>query len=789
MDSTRPNATPVLAVVGNPNTGKTTLFNALTGLSQRTGNFPGCTVEKKTGRILTENMAIDALDLPGTYSLAALSLDELVVPEVLLGIQAGADPVAAVLVVVDASSLPRNLYLVSQLAELGLPMVMALNMVDLAEERGLVINADLLSQRLGFPVIPTQGNSAGNLDDLRKTLTQAMSGDIKPAHSQLLQAQREEAVQLAQKLSTNDLVVPPQLVFRALLDETHHAREAIAEQSGPEALSKVMRKREALTEAHGNLIELEARTRYAWVGETLDGALAQPALEVQTRSDKVDRILTHKVWGLLILLVVLSVVFQTIYTWAGPVMDGIEGIVGSLGDMLGATMSDGMLKSLVVDGIIAGVGGVLVFLPQIIFLFLFIAVLEDCGYMARAAFLMDRIFAKAGLSGKSLIPMLSSFACAIPGIMATRTIENPRDRFTTIMVAPLMSCSARLPVYVIMIAAFIPAKTVFGIFGLQGLTLFAMYSLGVLVAVPTAWLLKRTLLKGETPPFLMELPDYKMPSFKTVGLRVFHSGSAFVQRAGTVILAVTIIVWALAYFPRPQSILTDYQNQTETETAQHQQNQKDLLVTYDAARFADTNPANLPDLIQNDPRLVNLGKGEAPQSSNPSLTILYSDWQTEQTRHSEAMDTLARDQSGALLRASYMGRMGQVVEPIVAPLGWDWRIGMATIASFPAREIIIATLGVIFNLGGDEDEASDLLKQTLIDAERSDGTKLFTIPVALSIMVFFALCAQCAATLATIRKETGSSKWAVISFSYMTGLAYIAAMLVYHVANLLGLGG
>jgi len=391
----------------------------------------------------------------------------------------------------------------------------------------------------------------------------------------------------------------------------------------------------------------------------------------------------------------------------------------------------GPLQSLVVDGLIAGVGGVLIFLPQIAFLFLFITLLEDFGYMARAAFLMDRLLTFCGLSGKSFIPLLSSFACAVPGIMSTRTIEDRRDRFTTILVAPLMSCSARLPVYTLFIAAFIPDRPLLdGWVGLQGLTLLAMYSLGVLVAVPVAWLLKKTLLRGETPPFLLELPSYKRPNPRTVTLRVYHSSRAFVVRAGGIILATTLAMWALAYFPRPESVLEYYEQQ----------------------RF----------------QLRSAAAGEPLD---------------------QALSALDQAEAAALIQASFLGQAGRLVEPAVRPLGWDWRIGMATLASFPAREVVISVLGTIYSLGGEQDESSEDLRHALAGATRADGSPVFTVPVALSIMVFFALCAQCMSTLAIIQRETGTWGWAAFTFAYMTALAYLGALLVYQLTTHLGWGG
>jgi ferrous iron transport protein B len=425
----------------------------------------------------------------------------------------------------------------------------------------------------------------------------------------------------------------------------------------------------------------------------------------------------------------MAMMFSSIFVLAVPVMNLIDTGVGALGGLVESLLPEGALRSLVVDGVIGGVGAVVIFLPQILILFFFIALLEDCGYMARAAFLMDRLMAGVGLSGKSFIPLLSSFACAVPGIMATRVIENRRDRLATILIAPLMSCSARLPVYVILIGAFVPANHYLGgIFGLQGLVLFAMYCVGTVVAVGVAWLLKKTLLRGETPPFVLELPSYKLPSVRTVAFRMAERGGAFLARAGTVIFAVTIVVWALAYYPRSN----------------------DRVAADIAAQRA---------AIQNDPA---------------ALTEFNAQ---------ENMDHL---EASLHQRYSFLGRAGQWIEPAVRPLGWDWRIGCAAIASFPAREVVMGVLGVIYNLGSNVDvsaEADQHRLQAKLRAARWDdtGEPVYNLPVALSIMVFFALCAQCAATLAVIRRETNSWRWPVFTFVYMTALAYVGAFLTYQI--------
>jgi len=726
------------AVVGNPNVGKTTLFNALTGLSHLTGNYPGVTVERKAGRMRLNGLSAELVDLPGTYSLAARSPDEMVVTDVLLGQAKGEHPVDAVLAVVDATNLERNLYLVSQVQELGKPVVIALNMMDIARKRGIAIDVDRLSKELGLPVVPICAHKRSGVDRLKEALVHAArNGRVQefrgPQYPEAFRAAveglRADLAELRPKIGRE---VPEAEAFRILVDQGGYAEQRLLTTLNGELSSALTRRRREAVSS-GTPAAVEVRSRYGWIRQVVDSSVRRPEKPIVTFSDRLDHLLTHKIFGLVFFAVLMLVVFQAIYTWAAPFMDIIDRGFSTLGDAVSARMEPGVLRSLVVDGAIAGVGSVLVFLPQILVLTLFIAILENCGYMARAAFLRDKLLSRVGLSGQSFIPLLSSFACAIPGIMATRTIANRRDRFATMLIAPLMSCSARLPVYTIMIAAFVPRKTVLGgLIGLQGLTLFAMYSLGLIVAIPMAWLLKRTLLRGDTPPFLLELPSYKWPQAQTVGRRVYGQGSEFLRRAGTVIFAITIVVWALAYFPHSDA----------------------LSATYDAKRAA-----------------VERSIADGP-------------------RQEAALGQIASEEAGAHLRNSFFGRVGHGIEPVVRPLGWDWRIGMSVIASFPAREVIVATLGTVFNLGSDVDAESDSLKTALKTAERPNGGPLFTVPVALSVMVFFALCCQCGATLAMIRRETRTWRWPLFTFAYMSVLAYAVAFVVFQASSaLLAWGG
>ena len=729
MSIAAPPKTIRVALVGNPNTGKSTLFTALAGVRQRVGNYPGVTVEKKLGHLRHDQRRFELIDLPGTYSLAPRSPDEMVTVDVLLGRRENERPPDVILSIVDASNLERNLFLVSQVLSLGLPTVVALNMVDLARDRQIEIDVPALAERLGVPVVPVQANRRKGLDRLKTALAEAAGTPARQHENPFPEAFRRQAAELADWIRQRQTErLPDVLVERLLLDGSGYLEHELFNGNKAEGTAKLRETREALAAAGHPVPAVEAIARYDWVARVLRGVTRCPQAHQRNASDRIDAVLTHKLWGTLIFAATMAVLFSSIFIFAVPLMDAIDSAVGTLAGLVSSVIPEGALQSLVVDGVIGGVGAVVIFLPQILILFLFIAMLEDCGYMARAAFLMDRLMAGVGLSGKSFIPLLSSFACAVPGIMATRVIENRRDRLATILIAPLMSCSARLPVYVILIGAFVPAQHYLGgLVGLQGLVLLSMYAIGVVVAIGIAWLLKKTLLRGEAPPFVMELPSYKLPSLRTVVYRMGERGWAFLARAGTVIFAVTIVIWAAAYYPRSESrVAADI-------AAQRAEIQSAAAL----AEFDD--PANLTRL--------------------------------EASLHQ---------------RYSVLGRAGQWIEPVVRPLGWDWRIGCAAIASFPAREVVMGVLGVIYNLGSEVDLGTEGDQNRLRDKLRAarwddTGQPVYNLAVALSIMVFFALCAQCAATLAVIRRETNSWRWPVFTFAYMTTLAYVGALITYQV--------
>ncbi len=788
----RPTASPkklTAAFVGNPNTGKTTLFNALSGLRQRTGNYPGVTVETKKGSMTCGGQPFELIDLPGTYSLAPRSPDEMVAVDVILGRQEGEARPDVVVSIVDASNLDRNLYLTSQVMELGVPVVVALNMLDVAAGQGLRIDVEKLSQSLGVPVVPIQANKKIGLDRLRDAIARSAECGVRSAEcgARFPEAFQGEVNALHQALGDD---VPLFLVRRLLLDVGGHTEKRLFERFGDRVRDMVVDARARLSKDGSAVPGVEAKTRYGWIRHITAGCVERPKVRPVTWTDRLDRVLTHKVWGTLVFLVVMFIVFQAIFTGAKPLMKWIGAGKDSLAELLREHLPAGPFTSLLLDGVLEGVGSVLVFLPQILILFGFIAILEDCGYMARAAFLMDKLMSRCGLSGKSFIPMLSSVACAVPGIMATRVIENRRDRLATILVAPLMSCSARLPVYVLLIGAFLTNGLPWWV---PGLTMFAMYSIGIIVAPLVALALKRTLLRGETPAFVMEMPLYKRPELKTVCRRVYDSGWAFVRRAGTVILATMVLVWGLLYFPYKDAEGRKYEERIAELSAPVAGEQKELRKKEESI---EAERKEIKKLKRQEARAAEGEKAASRQRREELETKLapvvgeIEELEKVVKPAEEKVHEIEADWK----RDSILGRLGRAIEPAVKPLGWDWRVAVATLASFPAREVVVGTLGIIYQVGKvdsedilDEDDvpATDLGGKLI--AAKWDGTerKVFTVPAALSLMVFFALCCQCGSTLAVIRRETRSWRWPAFTFAYMTVLAYVAALITYQVGTLI----
>jgi ferrous iron transport protein B len=719
-----------VVLTGNPNSGKTTVFNALTGLRAKVGNYAGVTVERKEGRLLhsPREQEIKVLDLPGTYSLSPQSLDEQISRDVLLNRLPELPPPALIVVVVDSSNLQRNLYYATQVIELGHPTLIALNMVDVAEANGHHVDTEKLSTMLGVPVMPIVGNSGKGLPELRQKIISLVPGKSAPAaplqFCELSAPFAAEVGAVAKLLAEHFHERRRQAAAEALLILSNEKALASSLEHYPAAIQQAVNAGRGRLEAAK--IEWQSapiEARYTRVTAIHHSVVTETLLNTETLSDRLDRILTHKVWGTLIFVAIMAAMFQSIFSLAHLPMDILQHAVDWLGKVVGHSMPPGPLNSLLVDGVIAGVGAVIAFLPQILLLFFFIGLLEDTGYMARAAFLMDRLMSKVGLHGKSFIPMLSSFACAIPGIMATRTIESPKDRLVTILVAPLMSCSARLPVYTLLIGACIPDVRVLGIFKLTGLTMLAMYLLGIIVALLMAWLFKKTLLKGETPMLIMELPPYKRPLVRVVLRHMWDRSRLFLRRAGTVILGINILLWFLATYPHDRS--------TEKQFEQRKA----------AISSSDINQ----------------------------------------------LDALDREEQGARLRYSFAGRMGRTIEPLIAPLGFDWKIGIGIISSFAAREVFVSTMSTVYNLGQGEAEAkTGDLQKILPEQTRADGTKVYTVLTAVTLMVFYVFALQCVSTVAVVRRETNSWKWPAFQWLYMGALAWVLAFITFQGGRLLG---
>ena len=732
-----------IALTGNPNCGKTTLFNALTGLRAKVGNYAGVTVERKEGKLQGAPRGLDirVVDLPGTYSLAPQSVDEQVSRDVLLNRLAELPAPALIVIVVDASNLQRNLYYATQVIELGRRTVIALNMIDVAEANGHTIDAHALANKLGVPVVPIVASINCGLAELRSAMVASLQ---KPAPAEpktfcpLPRELESEVAALAKQLSAATKLPTARARAEALLVLTNE-RVLASDNSGyatpiTDAVTSARTRLDAAkVDWRGTAIE----ARYGSIAAIQTAVTVEAATDGENLSDRIDRVLTHKIWGTLIFIALMGLIFQSIFSLAPIPMDWIQAGVDWIASLVQHSLRPGELNDLLVNGVIAGVGAVVVFLPQILLLFLFIGFLEDTGYMARAAFLMDRLMSKVGLHGKSFIPMLSSYACAIPGIMATRTIETPKDRLVTILVAPLMSCSARLPVYTVLIAACIPDIKVFGVIKLAGLTLLGMYLLGTVVALIMAWIFKKTLLRGETPMLILELPPYKMPLFKVVLRHMWERSKLFLRRAGTVILGINILLWFLATYPK-----------SETSQAEFAAQRTQLSQQVTAA--SDTNT-----IAQLEVQLTALNTAE----------------------------------SGAMLRHSFAGRIGRTIEPVIAPLGFDWKMGIGIVGSFAAREVFVSTMSTVYNVGKvDDDETTTRnLARNLQEQTRPDGTRVYTTLTGLTLMVFYVFALQCVSTVVVVRRETNSWKWPLFQWLYMGALAWGLAFAARHIGLMLGM--
>ena len=702
-----PRIAPVVVTVGNPNAGKSTLFNRLTGLRQKVGNYPGVTVEQVSGYTVIDDLSVRMVDVPGTYSLAAMSPDEMIAVDVLRGGISNLPPPAAVIIVVDATNLRRNLFLASQVLETGVPAVIALNMIDRLDGAGIAIDHEELARRLGVAVIPVSAAQGLGIDELKRAVAQVLRAPWAAPLPLVLNRTLEDAVSaLTTDLATRGGEASALELRRALIDSGGYAEQRLLQRFGA-ALAPVLAELRQQVGGGRNLATLEARDRYSWIQTQLNGVELRCPARKRVLRDAADRLVNHPLVGSLLFGLVMALVFQAVFAWATPLVDAIDYLTSSLGALVTRQLGSGLVASFLADGVIAGVGSVVVFLPQILILFAFIIVLEDTGYMARAAFLMDRLMRALGLSGQSFIPMLSSFACAVPGIMGTRVIANRHDRLATIMAAPFMTCSARLPVYSLLISAFVPERHLAGgLINLQGVLLFGLYLLGIGGGALTAYLISRLYWSRPKARFLLEMPPYRLPSGRAVLIKLWSRALIFLQRAGSIIFGVALVVWALASFPR----------------------------------------------------------GELPAAG------------------------MTREQSAQHLSDSYLGRASRAIAPVFAPLGWDWKVTAAVLASFPAREVVIAALGTIYAVDNAASDAAVTLTARIRSARHPDGSPVYTLPMVLGLLIFYALCLQCVSTIAVMRRETGTWTWPALAWCYMTGLGYLGALGAFRLGIWLQLG-
>ena len=686
-----------IALVGNPNVGKSTLFNKLTGLRQKTGNYPGITVEKKTGSFTDGDTRYHVIDLPGAYGLHPSSLDEQVVYKVLAD-KANPNHPELTVVIADPFNLKRAVFLYRQIRDMGLPAIFVINMADEAEQAGLSINTSKLEHVLGTKVFLTEARSGKGVDALKSALSTAHPGEMAPSFS--IPHEYHAAVQQVKDHTgeTNDY-----LAWLALSQ-----KRPVVPTAGGERTIETIRNQHGLN-LHRLQIQ-ETMTRHNQLDSELVGVIKDPAKKRENFTERLDKLLIHSVWGYVIFFGLLLLIFQTIYTWSAPFMDAIEDGFAWLTGTAAGWLPPGPVNGLLTDGIIAGIGGIVIFIPQIAMLFIFISLMEESGYMSRVVYLMDRWLKPFGLSGKSAVPLMSGAACAIPAVMSARTIENDKERLITILVTPFMTCSARLPIYIVIIGLIIPQTTVLGL-DLRGLVLFGMYALGLLAALGSAWLFKWWLKSDFKSYLILEMPTYRFPVLRNVGIHVWEKTMGFVWGAGRIILAISVVLWVLGSF-------------------------------------------GISERFTNAEQLV--------QQENPGMTA-------------EELDNEVQSQK---LEYSFLGTLGRAIEPAIAPLGYDWKMGIGLVSSFAAREVFVSTMSTVYSLGGTDDELT-VRQRMAAEINPSTGKPAYNLASGLSLLLFYAFAMQCMSTIAIVRKETDSWKWTMIQLAFMTGFAYLAALMAY----------
>jgi len=696
-----------IALVGNPNSGKSSLFNALTGLNQKVGNFPGVTVDKKTGiSQLAPGLSVNIVDLPGTYSLYPKRADEWVTYKVLLN-QDPSVRADMVVLLVDASNLKRNLLFCSQIIDLKIPVVVALTMMDLAAQKGIEIDVDGLERELGIPIVAVNPRKNKGIPQLKK-IVELRTRQLRQAPPRAFidnQALASGAIQDVRKLFPD---ASDYMAIHYLINHEHFDFK-------PDIQDKIENIESAHAFNHTRIQADEILQRYGRIKQIMHHTVAEPdPLEKTLFTEKLDKLFLNRTWGYIILLGVLFLLFQSVFWIAQYPMDAIDWTFSQLGGWLSHLLPDTWWSDLLVNGLLAGLSGILVFVPQIMILFGLITVLEDTGYMARISFLTDKLMRKVGLNGKSVMPMISGFACAVPAIMSTRNIENKKERLLTILITPLMSCSARLPVYTMLLALAIPRKHVLGFLSLQGLVMMGLYMLGLVMAMIVSYVAKWFIHMKEKSFFILELPIYRAPRWNNVVVTMVNKAKIFVVDAGKVIMVISLILWFLS----------------------------------------------------------SLGPGHNMETAKAQYDLKIQ-------QHPEQAPELERAKQAAILENSYAGHLGKIVEPVIRPLGYDWKIGIALITSFAAREVFVGTMATLYSVGGGKDADQQTLRQRMQSARREDGRPVYDLATGVSLMVFYVLAMQCMSTLAVVRRETRSWKWPVIQLVYMTGLAYVVSFLFY----------
>ncbi len=696
-----------IALVGNPNSGKSSLFNYLTGLNQHVGNFPGVTVDKKTGQSqIAPGLSATIIDLPGSYSLYPKRSDEWVAYKVLLNQDESIKP-DMVLLVADASNLKRNLLFCSQIIDLNIPVVVAFTMMDLAKRKGTQIDIPGLERELGVPIVPVNPRKNKGIEQLKKVIEQSAENLYHLPVRDFIDnnALAGNAVEQVKKHYPG---ISSYTAIHYLINHENFLlgegmQEAIEEIEIKNKFNPTKTQAEEIMQRYGRIKHIMQQT-----------VVEADPLQKAMLNERLDDVLLHRRWGYIILLTVLFLLFQSVFWVAKYPMDGIEWVFGQLGGWLGNTLPVTWWSDLLINGVVAGLSGIIVFIPQIMILFGLVTILEDTGYMARISFLTDKLMRKVGLNGKSVMPMISGFACAVPAIMSARNIENRKERLLTIMITPLMSCSARLPVYTILIALVIPSKIYFGFLSLQGLVMMGLYLLGTVMALIVAWVMKWFIKSAERSFFILELPTYRAPRWSNALTTMIGKAKIFVFDAGKVIMVISLLLWGLSTYGPKQKMAG--------VTAKYEQ------------------------LIKNNPQ-------------------------------QEA--ELNKQRKTELLQSSFAGTLGKAIEPAIRPLGYDWKIGIALITSFAAREVFVGTMATLYSVGDNADENSSTLRQKMAAATRPDGTKVYDLATGLSLLIFYVLAMQCMSTLAVVKRETRSWKWPTIQLLYMTGLAYLMSWIVY----------